>query len=114
MEEQIIESNGEKFTLTTYNGISVIRDENGYYNVSKICRDNKTKFKEWRKNTRNKELLQIYSKLLGKAVEVYGGQMPLIELPLILNKNLKYSIETRGFYVHPRLVHHVCEWCDLD
>ena len=114
MQENNLESNGEKFTVSSYNGISVIRDENGYYNASKICKDNKVKFKRWKQINRNQELLQKYSKLLGKPVEFHGDKIVPIELPLILNKNSGFNIQTRGFYIHPRLVHHVCEWCNLD
>ena len=45
----IVDYKGEKFTRTSYNGISVITDSDGYYNASKICKDNKTRFKDIKK-----------------------------------------------------------------
>ena len=114
MEKQELISNGEKFIKSTYNGVSVIVDENGYYNASKICRDNKTKFMYWKKNDRTKKILQIYSKKLGKSIEMGGLHLHTTELPLILNKNICYNNETRGFYIHFKLVNDICNWCNLE
>ena len=74
MENQKIISNGETFVKTIYHGISVIIDENGYFNGSKICRDNKKIFKDWKRDKRTVELLKIYSDLLKKPIEFRDGE----------------------------------------
>ena len=44
MNSNVITYNGEVFTRTDYNGISVLVDQDGYYNGSKICKDNGVRF----------------------------------------------------------------------
>ena len=114
MDNQKIISNGETFIKTSYHGISVVVDENGYFNASKICMDNKKRFKDWKKDKRSRELLQKYSNFLRKSIETGVGEFSHTELPLILNKNIGYNNETKGFYIHFKLVHDICNWCDLD
>ena len=64
MNSNEIISNGEKFIRTDYNGISVIIDSKGYYNASKICSDNKTRFLNISRNNYWTDYLSIISLLL--------------------------------------------------
>ena len=50
MNSNHIECKGEIFTVTDYNGIRVIMDEEGYYNASKICADNDMKYRDIARN----------------------------------------------------------------
>ena len=51
MNSNVITYNGEVFTRTDYNDISVLVDqEDGYYIISKICKDNDTKFSKITRN----------------------------------------------------------------
>ena len=93
-------SNGEKFIRTNYNGISVIIDSNGYYNASKICKDNKKLFKDI---TRNNYWNEYLSKLMGVC--------EIAETELIKEK-LKYSNDVKGYYIHPKLVNWLCMHLD--
>lgn len=102
MKSNQIVSNGETFTKTDYNGISVIIDSNGYYNASKICKDNKTQYTNISRNKYWTEYLNRISYLLN-----------FEEVDLIKEK-LKFSKEVRGIYIHPKLVNWLCEHVNLD
>ena len=102
MKSNQIVSNGETFTKTDYNGISVIIDSNGYYNASKICSDNKTRFLNISRNNYWIEYLNRISYLLK------------IEQVDLIKEKLKFSKEVRGIYIHPKLVNWLCEHVNLD
>ena len=96
MDSNEIISNGEKFIRTDYNGISVIIDSNGYYNASKICKDNKKEFKNISRN-------DYWTDYLDELV--YTLRIEPVEL---IKEKLKYSKEVRGTYIHPKLVNFLC------
>ena len=75
MKKNIIEYNNEIFIETTYMNVSVIVDSNGYYQASKICKDNKKKFKDWKRLEKTAEILEKYSKRLEMSIE-YPGEDP--------------------------------------
>lgn len=102
MEINQIVSNGETFTKTNYNGISVIVDSNGYYNASKICSDNKTQYTNISRNNYWTEYLNRISYLLK------------IEEVELIKEKLKFSKEVRGIYIHPKLVNYLCIHVNLD
>lgn len=93
-------SNGETFTKTDYNGISVIIDSNGYYNASKICKDNKKLFKDI---SRNNYWIEYLDEL------TYGGDFSTIDL---VKEKLQFSKYIRGYYIHPKLVNWLCMHLD--
>ena len=114
MQEEVIECNGEKFYKTTYNGISVIRDSNGYYQASKICKDNNKRFKNWIILERTNELLGFYENEFKNEPKFKGqDSAPRLDLKLLFKRHENFEISIRGWYIHPELVHHICEWCDL-
>ena len=102
METSQIVSNGETFTKTNYNGISVLIDSNGYYNASKICSDNKTRFLNISRNNYWIEYLNRISRLLK------------IEQTQLSFEKLDFSNDVRGVYIHPKLVNWLCEHVNLD
>ena len=102
MNSNEIISNGEKFIRTDYNGISVIIDSNGYYNASKICKDNKKRFNDISSYNYWIEYLSLIS---------YVREIPHVEL---VKDKLKYSKEVRGIYIHPKLVNFLCEHVNLE
>ena len=64
MDNQKIISNGETFIKTSYHGISVVVDENGYFNASKICMDNKKRFIDWKRDKRSQVRYVEYVQIL--------------------------------------------------
>ena len=100
MKSNQIVSNGETFTKTDYNGISVIIDSNGYYNASKICKDNKKLFKDI---SRNNYWIEYLDEL------TYGGEISTIDL---VKEKLQFSKYIRGIYIHPKLVNWLCMHLD--
>ena len=54
---EIINVNGRSFRRTTWNEIAVIQDvETGYFQASKICKDNGKKLKHWLENNQFQRL----------------------------------------------------------
>lgn len=105
METNQIVSNGETFTKTNYNGISVLIDSNGYYNASKICSDNKTQYTNISRNKYWIEYLNRISLLL--KIE----EQELFKNKLHING---FSIDVQGVYIHPKLVNYLCIHVNLD
>ena len=102
MNSQEIISNGETFKFTTYNGISVMIDSSGFYNASKICKDNGTQFSFI---TRNKYWTDYLSKL---------SYLLKIEQVEFIKEMVEFSKEVRGTYIHPKLVNYLCIHVNLD
>ena len=105
MNSNEIVSNGEKFIRTDYNGISVIIDSNGYYNASKICKDNKKRFNDISSYNYWIEYLSLISSV-----------REISQRELIINKlNINgYSKEVQGVYIHPKLVNYLCIHVNLE
>lgn len=100
MKSNQIVSNGETFTKTDYNGISVIIDSNGYYNASKICKDNKTKFLNISRN-----------KYWSDYLDVLSGGLKNETTQLVIEK-FEFSNDVKGYYIHPKLVDWLCMHLD--
>ena len=113
MQEDVIEYKGEKFFKTTYNGISVIRDSNGYYQASKICRDNDKDFYEWKRNERTNRLIQIYSNTL-RITDKSGTENSRFRNTELFYKKTGEFHEFQGYYIHRKLVNDLCMWCNLE
>ena len=99
MNSQEIISNGETFKLTTYNGISVMIDLNGFYNASKICSDNQKRFNDI-----------SGSKYWNEYLDEISSVLKIENRELIVNKlnTDGYSKEVQGIYIHPKLVNYLC------
>ena len=102
MNSNVITYNGEVFTRTDYNGISVLVDQDGYYNASKICRANGTKFS---KITRN----QYWSDY----IHALEGGSKIGTTPLVKDRTTVPN-DVKGYYVHPKLVNYLCIHVNLD
>ena len=96
MNSNEIISNGEKFIRTNYNGISVIIDSNGFYNASKICKDNKKRFKDI---SRNNYWIEYLDEISG------GGDFSHTQFVV---EKLEFSNDVKGYYIHPLLVNWLC------
>ena len=102
MNSNVITYNGEVFTRTDYNDISVLVDQDGYYNGSKICKDNGTRYRDISK--------QQYWKDYIDALDRLGINIPS---PLTRDRSTLPN-EIRGTYVHPKLVNYLCIHVNLD
>ena len=96
MNSQEIISNGETFKLTTYNGISVMIDSNGFYNASKICSDNQKRFNDI-----------SGSKYWNEYLDEISSVLKIPQTDLIVEK-LDFSNDVKGIYIHPKLVNYLC------
>lgn len=99
MNSQEIISNGETFKLTTYNGISVMIDSNGFYNASKICKDNGVRFHDISRYKYWNEYLDEFSR---------GGEISPAQLSTIYSDKNGFSNDVKGTYIHPKLVNWLC------
>ena len=103
-----IASNGEEFTRSDYNGVSIIiRDKDGFINATKIAKDNgkQKNLDKYFKSDKWKEIHEAFKNSLPKKV---GGDK--IELIYTIKTGTQ---EIYGSYVHPELIHFVAEWCDI-
>lgn len=95
------EVGGRVIIETLYNGISAYIDkETGYYSAAKICKDTSRSMFHLRENQDYQLTKQAVSSSIG---------IPMDELELEF-KGLPN--EYCGTWVHPLLVHPVCEWAD--
>ena len=110
-------SNGETFTRSDYNGVSIIiRDKDSYINATKIANDNNKRdgFKKWIKADKWNEICDVWLNNFS------GKNFPEIEnkeiLPYykITTTEIGGKIETYGTYIHPDLIHFVAEWCNVE
>ena len=101
-----ITSNGETFTRADYNGVSIlIRDKDGYVNVTKIAKD----------NGKRKNLDKYFeSEKWNEIIDNFGSPKKLGDsIYVISTDNKGYKHEIYGTYIHPDLVHFVAEWCNI-
>ena len=102
MNSSVIEYNGEVFTRTDYNGISVLVDSEGYYNASKICSDNDTQFSKITKSQYWASYIDMLQRL------THMGETALTKDRTTL------SNEVKGIYIHPKLVNYLCIHVNLE
>ena len=102
-----VEGNIETFTKGTYNGIAIlIRDKDGYVNAAKLGNDKK----EARKFVNSDKFNEICKKWM----KIQSGKkLPDPEMTPKYQL-LNVSNEFKGTYIHPKLVHFVAEWVDLE
>lgn len=96
INEDVVEYKGEQFTRTSYNGISVLVDGDGYYNASKICKDNDTHFRQ----VSRYDYWTSYLEDLSHVCEI--TQVNLVR------KRPNLPIDLRGTYIHKKLVNFLC------
>ena len=105
-----ITSNGETFTGADYNGVSIlIRDKDGYINVTKIYKDNnisRQSFNTYMNSEKWNEICRNFNKFSLSVKTDNENNQPFYDIKNVTN-------ECRGTYVHPDLVHFVAEWCNI-
>lgn len=116
VKNEIINYSGETFTLTTYNDISIIKhNKSNYYNASRVCRQTNKLLKDWFNNKDTKLLLNEVSEELNLPILEENSMVenfPPYGNSLIYQLGSNYNPEIRGYYVHPELIHYICNWCN--
>ena len=98
-----VDGNIETFTKGTYNGIAIlIRDKDGYVNASKLGNDTR-RARKFVNSDKFNEMCKKWMKIRCADPEM----TPKYRL-------LNVSNEFKGTYIHPKLVHFVAEWVDLE
>ena len=107
-----LEDINEELARGTYGDIEVIfLKENGYINISKLCKYGLTKegntkeFSKWLDNNNSKELIDIINKEL-KVTR--NSSIPIQNECLI--KRLDFANDHKGYYVHKFIAIQVCQW----
>ena len=105
MENKVIEAGKYTFIKTTYNDISVlIEKDSGYYNATKICKDNGKRFGNLSQNSDFKDMILSVSA---------GAGIPACGLIMKINEDIPDAHkDVRGTYIHPLLVNYVCQWAN--
>ena len=97
----INKSTNETFISYCYNQVKLIkRSSDNYFNGTKIGRDNGKETRQY-----------INSKTFRLIVEEWKKRYPGVKPYYKLEKGV--IKELSGFYVHPRLVHFICYWADI-
>lgn len=105
--------NDEEFDFTTYNDITVIiHVKSGYYNATKICKDNGKLFTNLNRNQGYQNKILYLEGVIQKRITqgLYNFA--------IYNKNPTFELRNNftgkvtGTYVHPLLVNYVCMWAN--
>ena len=102
-----IASNGEEFTRSDYNGVSIIiRDKDGFINATKIANDNGKRdgLKKYFKSDKWNEICENFDP---------GPNFSGSKNRPFYTINSIGKCETYGTYVHPKLIHFVAEWCNI-
>ena len=105
--------NDEEFDFTTYNDITVIiHVKSGYYNATKICKDNGKLFTNLNRNQGYQNKISRIEGVIQKRITydlcdfVIYNKNPTFEL------REKFTGKVTGTYVHPLLVNYVCMWAN--
>ena len=97
---------GDRFYDDHYNDIRIIvREKDGYINVTKMCSDNGKRFRDYIKFDEWKEIEKIFQSSEGSG---NSHRVPLYEL------RQGYPAKVTGSYIHPKLIHFVAHWCSID
>ena len=109
VEDLKIECNGKSFTKGTYNGVSVIfNDEDGFINATYMCKQFNKRFAKINENHAWQSYFQAFNEEYYARPKM-GGQekTPMYQL------NKGFSVkqnELRGTYVDPRLINYIAIW----
>lgn len=102
------------FKEMTYNGVSLIEDETtGYVNITKAFKANGKQWSKYKQSMRWKDLEEAAK------IRINSGEWKVEEKWHRPQKDVFYDVNTgpnefRGTYIHPKLVHFVCEYISVD
>jgi hypothetical protein len=100
LRDLIFENINDKYAWGNYGEFKVLMmRENGFINVTKLCKDGGKAFIHWRETKTSKRFVNEVSSSIGILrddilITITGGNQPL----------------TRGTYAHPDLVPHIASW----
>lgn len=111
---QALLMNDLKFECQTYNAVSIIREQNtSYVNASRMCSDNGKKWRQYRQSKQWKQIEQNAKKYIQAPEKLVRLNLdgPLGALEFDINTG---SNEFRGTYIHPKLIHFVAEYVNIE
>jgi hypothetical protein len=101
VRDLIFENINDKYAWGNYGEFKVLMmRENGYINVTKLCKEGGKEMSEWNRSKHSIEMLKSFSsdlglQMSGLLITINGGNQTLL---------------TRGTYAHPDLVPHIASW----
>jgi hypothetical protein len=101
LRDLIFENINDKYAWGNYGEFKVLMmRENGYINVTKLCKEGNKAFIHWRETKTSKSFVNEVSSAIGISIAdilitINGGNQTLL---------------TRGTYAHPELVPHIASW----
>ena len=92
----------DKYSKAKYGEFDVIMDmTTGYINATKLCTNGGRKYKNWYENKNSKEIINFFN-------ENIKGSDRILSEPFYINMQGLY--DSRGTYVHPKLITHIASW----
>ena len=102
LRDLIFEYINDKYSWGNYGGFKVLMmRENGYINVTKLCKDGGKEIYEWKRSKHSVEMLDSFSSI---------PEMSGIDLLITVKGGDKKLQMVTGTYAHPDLVPHIASW----
>ena len=96
----------EHFAYGMYDEFNVIiKKDNGYVNVSKLCALANKQFKHWNSKDQRRELIDRVEMVLKESSGILDDPFKAVEFV-----NIEEPDEIRGTYAHPLYVPHIASW----
>jgi hypothetical protein len=80
----------------------IIMKDNKYINATKLCKKVNKEFTNWYRLDQAKNLIRTLGTISGTSD---------LNDPLVIQIKTEGTNETRGSYVHPKLIPHIASWC---
>ena len=113
--KEIVVSKGHEFERTFFYDISVIKHiKTGFYSANFICKSNRKKFKNIKRNQYWVEYCDKLKKYLNNSIGSQMSQYNLDGNNVIFFELLTVSKEFKGTYIHPLLLNFLCEHVDYE
>ncbi|CCU56335.1 N1R/p28-like protein [Mythimna separata entomopoxvirus 'L'] len=96
-----------------YDEIMTIDMNTRYFNASKLCNIHGKRINKWLNDTKTKELIKYYNKLL--FINNRGSKHNILSYYYINNYNININDKnskklTKGLYLHPYMLKHLLNW----
>ncbi|KAA6369193.1 MAG: hypothetical protein EZS28_035278, partial [Streblomastix strix] len=117
VETATVIQNNEQFVNASYNGMTIlVRQSDGYINVSQFCYQYSKQFRSLIKQDRWKDYIKAetdeLSATLIRAPEINDEGQPDKNLSgsLMYSIDKGYANDFKGYYVHPILINYIAIW----
>ena len=103
-----------QFKQITYNGIALIEHvSTKYINISKAFRDNGKRWYKYKQTQQWKEIEKVAENKFKTGCWKVGANSPPPQNGIYFDVDTGKN-EFRGIYIHPKLVHFVCQYVSVD